>query len=191
MKSLKAMVTAAALAFGAICANPISSAHADIIWNLSDLQFVLPNGSSDGGTLNGTFAINVYGYNGPVHIVTTTGIAMTGDVYTGVWNSNINNPTDTVTIFLSDGLAYQRYIQLTFANPLTVPGVDAIVGGAGGQSFECNNWSCSGGIRYIADGAVAISSAVPEPSSWAMMCLGFAAVGFLAFQRKRKVAVGI
>ncbi|MBC9878229.1 PEP-CTERM sorting domain-containing protein [Bradyrhizobium sp. INPA01-394B] len=190
MKSLGAWGTAAAFVFGAICASPISSARADIVWNLSNLQFVLPNSAPDGGTLNGTFTINVYGYNGPVNITTTTGVAMAGDVYTGLWNSSINNPTDTVTIFLSDGLIYQRYIQLTFANPLTVPGVDPIVGGAGGPSFECNNWSCSGGIRYLAEGSAAIS-AVPEPSSWAMMVLGFAAMGVLAFRRKTKVAVGI
>jgi hypothetical protein len=34
-------------------------------------------------------------------------------------------------------------------------------------------------------GAVAVS-AVPEPSTWAMMILGFAGVGFLAYRRKAK-----
>jgi hypothetical protein len=32
-------------------------------------------------------------------------------------------------------------------------------------------------------------SAVPEPSTWAMMILGFAAVGFMAYRRKSKVAL--
>ena len=39
-------------------------------------------------------------------------------------------------------------------------------------------------------GGVTISSAVPEPSTWAMMILGFAGVGFLAFRRKNKMALG-
>jgi PEP-CTERM motif len=34
-----------------------------------------------------------------------------------------------------------------------------------------------------------ISSAVPEPSTWAMMILGFAGVGFMAYRRKSKPAL--
>jgi hypothetical protein len=33
-----------------------------------------------------------------------------------------------------------------------------------------------------------ISSAVPEPSTWAMMILGFIGVGFMAYRRKDKQA---
>jgi hypothetical protein len=33
------------------------------------------------------------------------------------------------------------------------------------------------------------TAAVPEPSTWAMMLLGFAGVGFVAFRRKRKAAL--
>jgi hypothetical protein len=32
-------------------------------------------------------------------------------------------------------------------------------------------------------------SAVPEPSTWAMMILGFAGVGFMAYRRKSKPAL--
>jgi PEP-CTERM motif len=32
-------------------------------------------------------------------------------------------------------------------------------------------------------------SAVPEPSTWAMMLLGFAGVGFMAYRRKSKPAL--
>jgi hypothetical protein len=35
---------------------------------------------------------------------------------------------------------------------------------------------------------VAFASAVPEPSTWAMMILGFAGVGFVAYRRKSKPA---
>jgi len=35
-------------------------------------------------------------------------------------------------------------------------------------------------------GEFALSSAVPEPSTWAMMILGFAGIGFLAYRRKSK-----
>lgn len=38
-------------------------------------------------------------------------------------------------------------------------------------------------------GTFAINSAVPEPSTWAMMVLGFAGIGFLAYRRKRASAI--
>jgi hypothetical protein len=34
-----------------------------------------------------------------------------------------------------------------------------------------------------------ISAAVPEPSTWAMMILGFAGIGFMAYRRKSKPAL--
>jgi hypothetical protein len=42
------------------------------------------------------------------------------------------------------------------------------------------------GVRY---GGVAFASAVPEPSTWAMMILGFAGIGFMAYRRKSKPAL--
>jgi hypothetical protein len=36
---------------------------------------------------------------------------------------------------------------------------------------------------------VNLSSAVPEPSTWAMMLLGFAGIGFMAYRRKSKPAL--
>ena len=41
-------------------------------------------------------------------------------------------------------------------------------------------------FNYAAAGAV---SAVPEPSTWAMMLLGFAGIGFMAYRRKSKPAL--
>ena len=34
-----------------------------------------------------------------------------------------------------------------------------------------------------------MTAAVPEPSTWAMMILGFAGVGFMAYRRKSKPAL--
>lgn len=41
-----------------------------------------------------------------------------------------------------------------------------------------------GGTYYYADFGMATVSAVPEPSTWAMMVLGFAGVGFMAYHRR-------
>ena len=37
--------------------------------------------------------------------------------------------------------------------------------------------------------AAASVSTVPEPSTWAMMILGFAGVGFMAYRRRNKTAM--
>jgi hypothetical protein len=78
---------------------------------------------------------------------------------------------------------------LAFDDPLGSPGSDSIVGGAGGPSWE--NYSFSSGeppIRYIASGVAtanldpATTTAVPGPSTWAMMALGFAGLGFAGYR---------
>jgi hypothetical protein len=38
-------------------------------------------------------------------------------------------------------------------------------------------------------GITNITNAVPEPSTWAMMILGFAGLGFMAYRRKLKPAL--
>jgi hypothetical protein len=61
----------------------------------------------------------------------------------------------------------------------------------GGESGECAANVVCGAIggpgidNYEALGATTISAAVPEASTWAMMILGFAAVGFFAYRRKQ------
>ena len=50
---------------------------------------------------------------------------------------------------------------------------------------------CGGGNPtnlYFA-GSVDVASAVPEPSTWAMMMLGFAGIGFMAYRRKSNLTM--
>jgi PEP-CTERM motif-containing protein len=53
-------------------------------------------------------------------------------------------------------------------------------------SHPCNNNGCD---YWGVDGVSFNVSAVPEPSTWAMMILGFAGVGFMAYRRKSKPAL--
>jgi len=52
------------------------------------------------------------------------------------------------------------------------------------------NWQ---GQTFAADDTVVINfaSPVPEPSTWAMMILGFAGVGFMAYRRRSKPALAV
>jgi hypothetical protein len=45
--------------------------------------------------------------------------------------------------------------------------------------------------NYTLTISTAVASAVPEPSTWAMMILGFAGIGFMAYRRKSKPALMI
>jgi hypothetical protein len=52
---------------------------------------------------------------------------------------------------------------------------------SGVQTFQADNSQLSG------DGnTITFADAVPEPSTWAMMILGFMGVGFMAYRRKNK-----
>ena len=41
----------------------------------------------------------------------------------------------------------------------------------------------------IAEDFLDVTGAVPEPSTWAMLLLGFAGIGFMAYRRKSKPAL--
>jgi hypothetical protein len=56
-------------------------------------------------------------------------------------------------------------------------------------SFLVDNFKQNGGNPSGLD--VSFSSAVPEPSTWAMMILGFMGVGFMAYRRKNQPALRI
>jgi len=61
---------------------------------------------------------------------------------------------------------------------------------------DCNTYAYWDGIhptaaahQVIADAFVYQVTGVPEPSTWAMMILGFASIGFMAFRQKAKSAL--
>jgi hypothetical protein len=52
--------------------------------------------------------------------------------------------------------------------------------------FDANTRHGSNGILT---GSLAVAPAVPEPSTWAMMLLGFAGMGFVAYRRRNKMTL--
>ena len=61
---------------------------------------------------------------------------------------------------------------------------------------NCNTYEYWDGIHptaaahmVIADAFLTATGAVPEPSTWAMLILGFAGIGFMAYRRKSKPAL--
>jgi PEP-CTERM motif len=91
------------------------------------------------------------------------------------------------------------------ANPLTGDGLEFLatpfpndthlatgfnLWGNGGGSFTGYVETPNNLIYQVDNGTATFSvAAVPEPSTWAMMILGFAGVGFMAYRRKSKSAL--
>jgi hypothetical protein len=95
----------------------------------------------------------------------------------GISASILLNPTITVTSTL-DTLSYPT-------------GSPTIVHLADGQVLTVTPlaFSSTTGIAvtpYVLNATFALTAAVPEASTWAMMVLGFAGVGFMAYRRKSK-----
>jgi hypothetical protein len=184
LASSVALLTAASLS---------APASADVVWTLNNVRF------EDGGAASGTFTVDTAGYflNGSVISVTTTaGSTLPGDTYSDPpYNAFIDpgSGDNVVTILSATQPAYYASITLDFEFPLNVPrAVNPIVGGSPGPSWECVGWSCptSGTIRYVGTDGWG-SAAVPEPSTWALMALGFAGLGFAGWRACRKTAPAV
>ena len=177
---MKAILATTALMSLFACAA--SEAKADTIWTLNNVEL------SDNTYLNGSFAINVYGYFDKWNLTTTTG-TLNGYTYTPVINASINNPTDTVVTFSTSN--YEGYLTLTFQHSLSnAAATDSIVGGSTGPSYECYGWGCppygsSDPTRYVVANQ---SASLLTPLPAAIWLAGSALAGLLGYGARRRVA---
>src|SRR5262249_14057602 len=97
------------------------------------------------------------------------------------------------TIFITSGITL---VNGNITNIVTPYGGQGIGLGSSGAFFFFNPTANQPGLDFTVTlsgetttGAVSSAvAAVPEPSSWAMMILGFFGVGFMAYRRKAKSA---
>jgi hypothetical protein len=163
-----------ATAFAAAIALVTSPAQAVVVQY--NMTFNDPPGAPTGGsgllTLNETSLGNL-NENAPTvgesFVGTVDGIAFTINSSSfSQWSINLQNG-----IF--------NNLQLVSAHNNNVAGIDFLATSGGAQ------WQIqvtqSGPI--VSNGTFAIAAAVPEPSTWAMMILGFVGIGFMACRRKR------
>ncbi len=85
---------------------------------------------------------------------------------------------------------YSFNVSLTTAThlaPLTFVGFES----SAGEYITSVKWS--GAANFVAPGVtdvqLGVASAVPEPSTWAMVILGFTGVGFMAYRQRSKSAM--
>ena len=188
--NVKSLLLSLGLLF-VICEN--QQAYADVV----DFQ------------VSGTFPV-AGAYSGTLSIDVTSGAVTAADITLSgypVFNGTIFQVADfqslpatyVVQIFDSES----AMLQLAF----TTPG-GSLVGFTGGSIFSevisvipCLPTNCPAteSVQLTAfvpsqdvdviTGSVGTVASVPEPSTWAMMLLGFAGIGFMAYRRKSKPAL--
>jgi hypothetical protein len=178
---VRRLTTAAVLLVGAAVMTtvPANAAVYDITGtgNLSILNIQITTSNTQDPSYSGGYDItkvsgSVTGY-GAVSIVSSDG--QTGGGTNVLPIDNVFYPSGPY--FDSDGFAFK----FTTQTPQLVGGG---IWSNGGDSYQLfiGNWAFneSGGLQ------VTQVTAVPEPSTWAMMVLGFLGVGFMAYRRKGK-----
>jgi hypothetical protein len=137
---------------------------------------------------NGTtvYTNQVAGYNiatgalvfGPVGISGADGTAV---IYGGALNGDILVNTNFGELWLLDDLTGIPTLIASGGSRGDYVALD----GTGGLFVTQSNEI----LRLSLEGGVIGTPAVPEPATWAMMILGFASIGFMAYRRKSKQAL--
>jgi PEP-CTERM motif len=163
------------------------SASADIIYD-----FTLSDGAYASGTITGTLAVDA----------NTSSIVNADLVTTGLYNYHF---TIVAQQFLNSG-----FLIVSTRDPQSASSLEFPLVGNGASLFSgestaidtgpnagrifpsaCLDISCAVGNPI--SGTFTFSgetvSAVPEPSTWAMMILGFVGVGYMAYRRKKQTAL--
>jgi hypothetical protein len=179
--------------------------------NIGQWSMAQGTGSNDGTTstytLSGSIlSTNLAGFTsgGTYSFVTTyTGpLAPSGNAPIGVatgpgsstFTYSVLDPSTTMTLNLVDGT--NSITETIFANNMFnanfsfSPVGQSSCGGVAVAICSPADVGVTNGASFSSDVTIAIdiASAVPEPSTWAMMILGFCGIGFMAYRRKQNGA---
>jgi PEP-CTERM motif len=141
------------------------------------------------GIISGTSALGRGGYlaavflngheNDPGHIAPAT-LTFTS------FNFSSLSPLDDQVFFIGDGLTGTGTgAQQTFIVPADATGLVLGIVDAGGYNGPPGAYGDNSGSFDAIFSINSISSAVPEPSSWAMMILGFVGIGAMTYRRRK------
>ena len=102
---------------------------------------------------------------------------------TQTFNLNITQPTNPP----GDNVFNISNATLQGLGPFTLPGVtisDLKFTQVGAGSYDGSTWTNPEGGTSVLNITADFTAAVPEASTWAMLVIGFAGIGFLAYRRK-------
>jgi len=121
------------------------------------------------------FQINLYTANGSLF---STLSSSTPGSYLDISDNNLGIYGGEQIAFVANGT---NYLQLIV--PVTFNGTGSIIPGVNTSYAEVGT-----NYAYLATGSVLVAG-VPEPSTWAMLLLGFAGIAFMTYRRKAKLAL--
>jgi hypothetical protein len=151
--------------------------------------------------LSGTLSVDT-----TTGVVTSTNLIVAGfsnfsnilhsyEFFAGTWTMTVLNSSGNVLDFLFIPSPLPGSGQLIGLTSGIIAGGEVYVG-CGALDGLCHGWDNfpPGNLQeYFGGnslrGSLTISSAIPEPSTWAMLLLGFAGIGFMAYRRKSKPAL--
>jgi hypothetical protein len=189
--------------YGQADLNLVDATHATLTFttfsNASDQYYMVDGGSAGFNVNAGTFSVtNITGNSGSGTYA--TGGAGNEDGF-GSFNQSINSPNanfDNRSTLISFTLTNLSGTWADQTNVLTANGsgnfVAAHIGVCDTPLSGCTSADTADGqiATGFADdtlpGVPTQTSSVPEPSTWAMMLIGFFGVGFIAYRRKSQGA---
>jgi len=153
-------------------AMPVAPAVADVVYTFD------VNGSTSAGVLSGTLTVDA-----TTQTITGANIIAAG---LGTYNSTVNQ-------FSSGANILESIDSFSPVSSVLLLQLDTAASLFGGLSTTIDSSTTyilgpSGDEGGTISGTLTVS-AVPEPSTWAMMILGFAGLGFMAYRRKSKPAM--
>jgi hypothetical protein len=155
-----------ALLVGAAMAMPVAPAVADVVYTFD------VNGSTSAGALSGTLTVDA-----TTQTITGANIIAAG---LGTYDSLVNQSS-------SGGNVFQTIDSFFPVSSVLLLQLDTGASLFGGLSTTIDSSTIILGPNGREGGTISGTltvAAVPEPSTWAMMILGFAGIGFMAYRRK-------
>ena len=169
----------------ALCGSALlaGSAQAAVTFNVDGRFTNVVGGTVSLGTLTGTFTTNdalsaVTGYS----LTASASGAFAGFAYTPA-TAPVSVSVLPMQFFQLDSPGFVNELRLYFSSPLTSRGATL------DSRFSYEN-EPSGGNRFLSGTVTAVTSAVPEPASWAMTMLGIGIVGY-AMRRRQQVTTRV
>jgi hypothetical protein len=182
LQRLRRLTPIVSTAVFAACMGLAPGARADVIYNYVFSPGAGYAGNGDSASLSGTFS-----WDATTGSVVASDIGLSGTDATGTTPGSVSCSNCTTGIYDTSGGHYfainlgPQALYTIYANSLSLGHDDplALSVGANGAEYQ-------GGFQFTSvTGSVNI---VPEPSTWAMMLIGFAGLGFAGYRTSRKSA---
>jgi uncharacterized protein (TIGR03118 family) len=144
---------------------------------------------TESGVLEKAFTNNALASPWGVAIAPSSFGRLGGDLLVGNF-SFVPGVADMINAFNPVTDAFEGSIEVNPGAGNTAGGLWSIVFGGSGSDGTPNTLFFTDGINGEKDGLFGSLTAVPEPSTWAMMLVGFGSFGLLAARRRRPAAIG-